>query len=215
MKRLVLLLSLLWVWGCARQELIEEVDDPGPVYERVRAELDRRIASIDELHCLGQLNFVGSRSLYVTLDYGPEGGTLEVFSLLRRKVGWVRFDPDSTTHSFEDSPELADLGEYGVVLGWGLIGHPLLPSEVQILKVGESTHSYYLAVRNRDLVYHLKVFKEPIVVESMKVRRGESVLEMHFSNHWKIGQHLFPHLITGSTPFGDFQLRYLEISERR
>ena len=215
MKELMLLLSLLWLWGCARQELIEEVDDPGPVYQRIQAELNRRIASIDELHCLGELNFTGSTRLYVTLDHGPEGGSLEVFSLLRRKLGWVHFNPDTTIHSFDDSPELTDLGSYGVVLGWALIGHPLLPPEVEILKLGESSHSYYIAVRNRDLVYHLKVFKEPIIVEFMKVRRGESKMEMYFRNHGKVGDHLFPHLITGSTPLGDFQLRYLEISESR
>ena len=213
MRKFSLLLIPILFWGCGRQELIEDVDDRESVYERIRTKVDQRIASIGELHCLGELCFTGGTKFYVTLDCDSQGGALEVFSLLRQKLGWVRFNSDTTTYSFDDPPELLDLGGLGFLVGWTLIGYPPFSADVQILKLGESSHSLYIAVKNRDLLYYFRILKEPMVLLSMKVKRGESTMEVNFRNHRDVGGHFFPYLITGSTPLGDFELRYLEVSD--
>lgn len=212
MKRVSLLfLVSIGVWGCGRQELIETVSDPESVYGKMRTLFNRRVDSIDELQCLGELHFTGGSRYYITLDYSSQGGVLEIFSPLRQRLGWVHFNPDTTTHSFEDTPGFPDLGGYGLLIGWSLVGCPPFPSDAQILKVGESSHSFYIGVRSKDLLYHFTVLKKPMVVQSMKIKRGESIIEVNFRHHREVGSHLFPYLLTGSTPEGDFELRYLEI----
>jgi len=210
-KASLLLLASVGLWGCVREEIIEDVNDPEKVYEEMRILFNRRVDSIGELHCLGELRVTGGLRFYVTLDYGGRGGVLEVFSPLRQRVGWMHFDPDTATCFFENAPGLSALGGYGFLIGWSLIGYPPFPPDVEIAKFGESRHSYYVLVKNEDAVYYFKVLRKGMVVQWMKVKRGDSSIDVNFRNHRAKGNHLFPHLLTGSTPEGPFELRYLEI----
>lgn len=215
MKRTLFLFFIpITFWGCVREELIENVDNPEAVYERLRTKFNRRVSLIDELHCLGEMYCTGASKFYVTFEYDSQGGMIEFFSPLRQKLGWVYFNPDTTTYSFEESPELSDLADYGLLLGWSLVGYPPFPVDVQRLKVGESRHSFYVGARSKNILYYFRVLKSPMVVQSMKIKKGEFIIEANFKAHRKEGNHFFPYLINGSTPLGDFELRYLEIKQQ-
>lgn len=205
------MLFLILVIGCVKQELIKSVQNPEQVYERVSTILGQRVDSIDNLHCLGELHFTGGWKFFITLNYSSRGGVFEIFSPLRQSLGWVHFDPDTMTYSFEDSLGFSNFREYGLLLGWALVGHPSFPSDPQALKIWESRRSYYIQMRSGDLLYYLKILKEPILVQWMKIRKKKSVVEVNFKNYRKKDNYYFPYLLTGSTPLGDFELRYLEV----
>jgi hypothetical protein len=126
----------------------------------------------------------------------------------------MHFDPDTATYSFENAPGLSDFGGYGFLIGWSLVGYPPFPSDVEIVKLGKSRHSFYILVRDEDAVYCFKVRREGMLVQWMKVKRGASWIEVDFRSHRRKGGHLFPHLLTGSTPDGPFELTYLEIQHQ-
>ncbi len=200
--------------GCAKQEVIEEISDPESTYERIRLFFDQRVTSIGELRCLGKLRFTGGLEFYVTLNYDSQGGVLEVFSPLRQKLGWMHFNPDTTTHSLEGSPELSDLGGYGFLIGWSAVGYPPFPADVQRLKLGKSRHSFHIWAKSEDLLYYFRILRDPMVIQFMRIKKEDSTVEVSFRSHRREGDHFFPYRITGSTSLGDFELRYLEIRTR-
>ncbi|KPJ50073.1 hypothetical protein AMJ40_03780 [candidate division TA06 bacterium DG_26] len=206
-----LLFSVLFLYGCAREELMEQVAEPRVVYERMRTVFDRRADSTGVVKCLGELRVPGASSLYVILSIDSSSGTLQLFSSLRQKLGWIRFSPDTVVHSFEAHSEFVDPEEFAGLNASMLVGQLSFPENPRQLKVAQSRQSFHIALETDSFAHDVRLLKEPLVVQSVKIRRGESQIELHFRNYRKHGTYYFPHLLFGSTPLGRFELRFMEI----